>query len=87
MMVRWYQLGAFSPFFRAHGHIDTKRREPYLFEPIVRSYIRDAIRLRYSILPAMYTAFYEASQSGIPILRYVRGSFGRIMHWLMTLPL
>lgn len=21
MMVRWYQVGAFSPFFRAHGHI------------------------------------------------------------------
>lgn len=72
MMVRWYQVGAFSPFFRAHGHIDTKRREPYLFEQPIQSYIRDAIRLRYTILPAMYTAFYEASLTGIPILRSVR---------------
>lgn len=69
MMVRWYQVGAFSPFFRAHGHIDTKRREPYLFEQPIQGYIRDAIRLRYTIIPAMYTAFYEASLTGIPILR------------------
>ncbi|KAL8278215.1 hypothetical protein RQP46_009388 [Phenoliferia psychrophenolica] len=69
MMVRWYQVGAFSPFFRAHGHIDTKRREPYLFGQPIQGYIRDAIRLRYKILPAMYTAFYEASLTGIPILR------------------
>lgn len=69
MMVRWYQLGAFQPFFRAHGHIDTKRREPYLFEQPIQSYIRDAIRLRYTILPAFYTAFYEASLDGTPILR------------------
>ncbi|KAK4704738.1 hypothetical protein P7C70_g1477, partial [Phenoliferia sp. Uapishka_3] len=69
MMVRWYQLGAFSPFFRAHGHLDTKRREPYLFDQPIQGYIRDAIRLRYTIIPAMYTAFYEASLTGIPILR------------------
>jgi alpha 1,3-glucosidase len=35
MLVRWYQVGAFMPFFRAHGHIDTKRREPYLFDHLV----------------------------------------------------
>jgi len=69
MLVRWYQIGAFSPFFRAHGHIDTKRREPYLFEQPIQGYIRDSIRLRYQLLPAMYTAFYEASTTGMPILR------------------
>lgn len=26
------QAGAFQPFMRAHAHLDTKRREPYLFE-------------------------------------------------------
>ncbi|KAK4054515.1 glucosidase II [Microbotryomycetes sp. JL201] len=69
MLVRWYQVGAFSPFFRAHGHIDTKRREPYLFDQPYQGYMRDAIRLRYALLPALYTAFYEASLTGRPIMR------------------
>lgn len=69
MLVRWYESGAFHPFFRAHAHIDTKRREPYLFEEPIRSYIRDAIRLRYSLLPAWYTGFFHASLSGQPVAR------------------
>jgi alpha 1,3-glucosidase len=69
MLVRWYQSGAFHPFFRAHAHIDTKRREPYLFDEPIRSYLRDAIRLRYSLLPAWYTGFFHASLSGSPIAK------------------
>jgi len=69
LLTRWYQAGAFYPFFRAHAHIDAKRREPYLAgEPYI-SIIREAIRLRYSLLPAWYSAFYRASRDGMPILR------------------
>ncbi len=31
LLTRWYQLGAYYPFFRGHAHLDTKRREPWLF--------------------------------------------------------
>ena len=31
LLTRWYQAGAWQPFFRGHAHIDTKRREPWLF--------------------------------------------------------
>jgi len=31
LLTRWYQLGTYYPFFRGHGHLDTKRREPWLF--------------------------------------------------------
>lgn len=71
MLVRWYQVGAFQPFFRAHAHIDTKRREPYLVEEPYKSMLRDILRLRYTMLPIWYTAFREASVTGIPILRQV----------------
>ncbi|KAF7979019.1 hypothetical protein HWV62_43993 [Athelia sp. TMB] len=69
MLVRWYQVGAFQPFFRAHAHIDTKRREPYLLEEPYKSIVRDTLRLRYAMLPIWYTAFREASVTGIPVLR------------------
>ena len=31
LATRWWQLGAYYPFFRGHGHLDTKRREPWLY--------------------------------------------------------
>jgi len=70
LLVRWYQSGAFYPFFRAHAHIDTKRREPWLFGEPYTSHIRDALRLRYQLLPAIYTTFYKSSVTGLPILKY-----------------
>lgn len=69
MLVRWYAVGAFSPFFRAHAHIDAKRREPYLLDEPYKSILRDMLRLRYAMLPVWYTAFKEMSTTGIPILR------------------
>jgi alpha 1,3-glucosidase len=69
MLIRWYQAGAFMPFFRAHAHIDTKRREPYLYDEPYKSIMRDTIRLRYTMLPIWYTAFHEASVSGTPTMR------------------
>lgn len=69
MLVRWYQAGAFMPFFRAHAQIDAKRREPYLYEEPYKGMMRDAIRLRYQMLPIWYTAFYENSLTGAPPMR------------------
>lgn len=69
MLVRWYHVGAFSPFFRAHAHIDTKRREPFLLDEPYKSIVRDILKLRYSMLPVWYTAFRESSVTGMPVLR------------------
>lgn len=65
----WYQLGAYYPFFRGHAHLETQRREPWLFGPDATARIRDAIRTRYAILPFMYTLFRHANTSGLPVLR------------------
>jgi alpha 1,3-glucosidase len=69
MLTRWYQLGAYQPFFRGHAHIDTKRREPWLFGEPYTSLNRAAIRSRYRILPYVYTLFFEANQNGWPVMR------------------
>jgi len=69
LLTRWYQLGAFYPFFRGHAHLDTKRREPWLFGEPWTTHIRDAIKTRYQILPYMYTLMHDASVKGQPALR------------------
>ncbi|KAI8812796.1 glycosyl hydrolases family 31-domain-containing protein [Cladochytrium replicatum] len=69
LLVRWYQTAAFQPFYRGHAHIDTKRREPWLFGDEVTGLIREAIRHRYRIMPFLYTLFFEAHALGIPAMR------------------
>jgi alpha 1,3-glucosidase len=69
LLTRWYQAGAFYPFFRAHAHIDTRRREPYLAGEPYTGIMTQALRLRYALLPSWYTAFFEASLDGSPVLR------------------
>lgn len=69
LLTRWYQAGAFYPFFRGHAHIDTRRREPYIPGPPYTGIITQALRLRYQLLPAWYTAFHTASTTGAPIVR------------------
>ncbi|XP_062094176.1 probable glucan 1,3-alpha-glucosidase isoform X2 [Humulus lupulus] len=69
LLVRWYQIGAYYPFFRAHAHHDTKRREPWLFGERRTELIKEAVHMRYMLLPYFYTLFREANTSGIPVAR------------------
>jgi alpha 1,3-glucosidase len=56
--VSWYRLGAFTPFFRAHAHIDSIRREPWCFGEKIMKQIREIVLLRYKLLPYIYTQFF-----------------------------
>ncbi|KAL2157576.1 hypothetical protein VTH06DRAFT_5954 [Thermothelomyces fergusii] len=69
LLTRWYQAGAFYPFFRGHAHIDARRREPYLAGEPYATIIAAALRLRYSLLPSWYTAFRHAHLDGTPIIK------------------
>ncbi|KAK6766925.1 hypothetical protein RB195_026284 [Necator americanus] len=69
LLVRWYQAGAFQPFFRAHAHLESMRREPWLFNETATEAIRDAIKRRYQMLPYWYTLFYEHTFTGKPPMR------------------
>ncbi|XP_068834199.1 neutral alpha-glucosidase AB isoform X2 [Capricornis sumatraensis] len=69
LLVRWYQMGAYQPFFRAHAHLDTGRREPWLLPSQYHDIIRDALGQRYSLLPFWYTLFYQSHREGIPVMR------------------
>lgn len=68
LYARWMQLGAFSPFFRAHSMINSRDAEPWSFGEEVEDIARNFIRLRYRLLPYLYSAFEEA-RFGMPIAR------------------
>lgn len=80
LVTRWYQAAAFQPFFRAHAHLDTKRREPWLFPKENMMAMRQAIRLRYMLLPYWYTLFYKAEQQGGPIMKPLWVDFPKDKH-------
>jgi alpha 1,3-glucosidase len=69
LMTRWFQAGAFTPFFRGHAHHDTKRREPWVHGEEHTAVRRKAAMLRYSLLPLWYTVFFQAYSSGMPVMR------------------
>ncbi|CAO3564059.1 unnamed protein product [Mortierella alpina] len=69
LLTRWYQAGIYYPFFRAHAHLDSRRREPWLFGEPYTTQIREAVRARYALLPFWYTLFQESSVDGMPIIR------------------
>lgn len=62
-------MGAFQTFYRAHSHIDTKRREPWSMGDTTSDVIRAAIRKRYSYLPLFYTLAYEHERFSSLIMR------------------
>ncbi|MBN2035154.1 MAG: DUF4968 domain-containing protein [Chitinispirillaceae bacterium] len=65
---RWFQFGCFCPITRAHG---AKECEPYCFTQAVTDGCRKYLRLRYRLLPYIYSYAWECSRTGVPIQRAV----------------
>lgn len=66
---RWFQAGAWLPFFRAHSTNNVDRREPYLYSTEIQQKFRAAMRQRYVHLPFWYTLWWQHQQSAIPVIR------------------
>uniref|UniRef100_A0A7S3E5R7 Glucosidase II subunit alpha n=1 Tax=Rhodosorus marinus TaxID=101924 RepID=A0A7S3E5R7_9RHOD len=82
LLLRWYQLAAFQPFFRAHAHIDTDRREPWEASESTRELIRVVIIERYKYLPHWYSLSAMASRgSGLPFREEAKGPPMRPIWW------
>jgi len=69
LYIRWMSIASFAPFFRSHSMINTRSGEPWTFGEEAEENVRNYINLRYRLMPYIYSAFYEASQTAMPIAR------------------
>ena len=69
LFTRWVQMAAFMPFFRAHTAKGYPDQEPWSYGEPYLSIIRRFIELRYELLPYLYTATWQMSTRGWPMVR------------------
>ena len=69
LYVRWMQMATFHPFMRTHSSGDHGNQEPWSFGPDALKIVRKFIKLRYTLLPYLYSAFDQYVNKGRPILR------------------
>lgn len=65
LYMRWTQFGVFTSHIRYHG---TAAREPYHF-PEIADTVKRWWRLRYALIPYIYSQSQKTVQSGYPALR------------------
>ncbi len=69
LLLRWVQVGCFSPLFRNHSAMGTRRQEPWQFGDRAVEIYRKYVKLRYHWIPYLYDLFWEEERTGAPILR------------------
>ncbi len=67
LYTRWYEYGVFQPNFRTHGSRDHNEVWSYGHEaePILEKYLR----LRYELMPYIYSLGWSVHQTGAPYMR------------------
>ncbi len=69
LLVRSYQVSFLAPFCRNHKVIDGYDQEPWRFGKYYEDIIRKYLKLRYALLPFLYTTLEEAHRTGVPLFR------------------
>jgi alpha-glucosidase len=69
LMVRWISLGVYTPLFRSHTAKGNTSHEPWSWGEDNEILMRQSIQTRYRLLPYLYSSFFEAYETGIPINR------------------
>ncbi len=67
LYTRWLQMACFSPILRPHG--SGIPSEPVYFNDTTKNIVRKFMKLRYQLLPYIYTLSAEANLHGYPIVR------------------
>ncbi|XP_063595395.1 maltase-glucoamylase-like [Penaeus indicus] len=97
MCGRWMELGAFYPYSRNHNTLGAIDHDPGLWPSVAES-SRKALRIRYTLLPYLYTLHFLAATKGSTVVRPLFFEFPNIVDtwdvddqflwgsWLMVAP-
>ena len=66
LLVRWLQLGCFTPLMHAHGRLP---QEPWHYSEHVLNLYRAYVRLHEQLVPYVRAAARTAARTGVPIMR------------------
>ena len=69
LYVRWFEFGAFCPIFRAHGTRKTNQNEIWSYGPAMQRILTDYDRLRYRLMPYIYSQAWKVTSEGATIMR------------------
>ena len=67
LYTRWLQMASLCPILRPHG--EGVPPEPYYYPDPYKSAVRDAVHLRYQLLPYLYTLAWQNTTTGAPLVR------------------
>jgi len=67
LMVRWFEYGTFLPTLRLHG--DRKHTEVWAYGKQAEGVMTQYLRLRYSLIPYLYSLGHETYETGAPFMR------------------
>ena len=68
LYVRWLQYGVFQPIYRPHAQEDVPS-EPVFRSEKAKALAKEAIELRYRLLPYNYNLMFVNNQTGAPLMR------------------
>ncbi|MDO7854371.1 glycoside hydrolase family 31 protein [Hymenobacter sp. CA1UV-4] len=80
LYTRWLQMASLCPILRPHG--EGVPPEPYYYPDPYKSSVRDAVHLRYQLLPYLYTLAWQNTTTGAPLVRGL--NFGNYYHFPTT---
>lgn len=66
--ARWVEFATFVPIMRVHGDLGEKR-QPWVYGPIAEAAAKQAIDLRYELLPYIYSYYRQDTEGNIGLIR------------------
>lgn len=69
LLIRWFQFSLFTPLFRNHAAMGTRRQEPYAYDDETLGILRSILLIRYALIPWLYSELLKAADSNNPLFK------------------